>query len=67
MILSALHKTTCATHDLHSHRDTIDFFLPHKPENVLCLPSRSLIFIGVYPKITVQGWSYGNIWGSNLP
>ena len=43
------------------------FFLPHKSENALCLPSRYLIFIGVYPKITVQGWSYENIWGSNLP
>lgn len=26
MIVSTLHKTTCATHDLHGLRDTIDFF-----------------------------------------
>lgn len=67
MILSTLHKTAYATHDLHSLRDTIDFFPPYKSKNALCLPSRPLIFIGVYPKATVQGWSYENIWGSNLP
>lgn len=66
MILSTLHKTVCATHDLHHLRDIIDF-PPHKSENALCLPSRLLIFIGVYPKTTVQGWSYENPGGFNLP
>lgn len=43
------------------------FFPPvHKSENALCLPSRPLMFIGVYLKTTVQGWSYENIGGSNL-
>lgn len=60
MILSTLHKTTCATHDLHGLRDNW-IFLPHKSENALCLPSRPLIFIGLYPKTTVQGWNYENI------
>lgn len=40
---------------------------PHKSENALCLPNRPLIFIGVYSKTTVQGWSYKNTWDSNYP
>lgn len=67
MILSTLYKTTCATRDLHGLRDTIDFFRPHKSENALCLPTRPLVLIDVSPKTTVQGWTWENIEGSNLP
>lgn len=59
MILSTLHKTTGATHDLYSLRETIDFFFPlHKSENALSLPRGPIIFIGIYLKTTAQGYSY---------
>lgn len=63
--MSTLHKTTGTTHDLYSLRETIDFFSPHKSENALSLPSGPIIFIGIYPKTTAQGYSYENIWGFN--
>lgn len=66
MILSTLHKTLVLLMT-YLAIGTLDFFPPHKSENALCLPSRPLIFTGVYPKTTVQGWSYENISGSNLP
>ena len=65
MILSTLHKTTGNTHDLYSLRETIDFFPLHKSENALSLPRGPIIFIGIYPKTTAQGYSYENIWGFN--
>lgn len=65
MILSTLHKTTGTTHDLYSLRETIDFFPLHKSENALSLPRRAIIFIGIYPKTTAQGYTYKNIRGSN--
>lgn len=65
MILSTLHKTTGTTHDLYSLRETIDFF-PFINLKMLCsLPSGPIIFIGIYPKTTAQGYSYENIWGFN--
>lgn len=67
MILSTLHMTTCATPDLHGLRDTIDFSPLINLKMLSAFPIEPFIFIGVYPKTTVQGWSYKNIWCSHLP
>lgn len=63
MILSTLHKTTGTPHDLYSLREIIDFFPLHKSENALSLPRGPIIFIGIYPKTTAQGYSCKNIRG----